>query len=185
RNVVDGDPPPDGHGTLSITRGIEVGHIFQLGRKYSEALNATVLDRDGVTKTLIMGCYGMGVTRLVGAIIEQCHDEGGIVWPAAVAPFGVHVLGLNYGKSEVVAAAADRITRQLEAAGFEVLLDDRDERPGVKFAEADLIGIPHRVVVGERNLKTGQVEYRTRADTASLLVDIEQIAAHISAAGRE
>ncbi len=181
RNVVAGDPSPDGQGTLSITRGIEVGHIFQLGRKYSEPLNAAVLDSDGVTKTLIMGCYGMGVTRLVGAIIEQCHDDDGIVWPTPVAPFLVHVLGLNYAKSEAVRTAADRIAADLEAAGVEVLLDDRDERPGVKFAEADLIGIPHRVVVGERNLKSGQVEYRTRAQAASLLIDIDRIAEHIAA----
>ncbi len=181
RNVVDGDPSPDGRGTLSITRGIEVGHIFQLGRKYSEALNATVLDRDGATQTLIMGCYGMGVTRLVGAIIEQCHDDDGIVWPTPVAPFLVHVLGLNYTKSDEVRRAADRIAAELEAAGHEVLLDDRDERPGVKFADADLLGIPHRVVVGDRNLKTGQVEYRSRADAASLLVQVDRIAEHIAA----
>lgn len=181
RNVVAGDPSPDGQGTLSITRGIEVGHIFQLGRKYSEPLNAVVLDSDGVTKTLIMGCYGMGVTRLVGAIIEQCHDDDGIIWPVPVAPFLVHVLGLNYTKSEAVRSAADRIAADLETAGLEVLLDDRDERPGVKFADADLIGIPHRVVVGDRNLKSGQVEYRTRAEAASLLIDIDRIAEHIAA----
>jgi prolyl-tRNA synthetase len=182
RNVVDGDPSPDGHGTLSITRGIEVGHIFQLGRKYSTALGATVLDQAGLEQTLIMGCYGMGVTRLVGAIIEQCHDDNGIVWPEPVAPFAVHVLGLNYAKSDAVRAASDRIAESLEARGFEVLLDDRDERPGVKFAEADLLGIPHRVVVGERNLKSGQVEYRHRREADSLLIDSDRLADHICAA---
>jgi prolyl-tRNA synthetase len=176
RNVVEGDPSPDGRGRLHITRGIEVGHIFQLGRKYSESLGATVLDQAGLTQTLIMGCYGMGVTRLVGAIIEQCHDEAGIVWPEPVAPFGVHVLGLNYTKSEAVREAADRIASELEARGLEVLLDDRDERPGVKFADADLLGIPHRVVVGDRNLKSGQVEYRRRRDADSVLVDVDRLA---------
>jgi prolyl-tRNA synthetase len=182
RNVVAGDPSPDGRGRLSITRGIEVGHIFQLGRKYSDALGASVLDADGETKTLIMGCYGMGVTRLVGAIIEQCHDDDGIIWPAPVAPFQVHVLGLNYSKSALVRETADGITAALETSGYEVLLDDRDERPGVKFADADLLGIPHRIVVGERNLKTGQVEYRTRAEAASLLIDADRVAAHVAAA---
>jgi prolyl-tRNA synthetase len=182
RNVVDGDPSPDGRGRLSITRGIEVGHIFQLGRKYSDALGATVLDQAGQHQTLIMGCYGMGVTRLVGAIIEQCHDEQGIVWPEPVAPFAVHVLGLNYTKSDAVREAADRIAATLEARGIEVLLDDRDERPGVKFAEADLLGIPHRVVVGDRNLKTGQVEYRLRRDADSLLIDIDRLADHVASA---
>jgi prolyl-tRNA synthetase len=182
RNVVDGDPAPNGDGTLRITRGIEVGHIFQLGRKYSEALGARVLDQAGLTQTLIMGCYGMGVTRLVGAIIEQCHDEAGIVWPEPVAPFAVHVLGLNYVKSEAVRAATDQIATTLEARGIEVLLDDRDERPGVKFADADLLGIPHRVVVGDRNLKSGQVEYRRRRDADSVLVDVERIVDRLTAA---
>jgi len=184
RNVVDGDPSPDGRGRLAITRGIEVGHIFQLGRKYSEALGATVLDQAGLTQTLIMGCYGMGVTRLVGAIIEQCHDENGIVWPEPVAPFAVHVLGLNYTKSAAVRDASDRIAAELEARGIEVLLDDRDERPGVKFAEADLLGIPHRIVVGDRNLKSGQAEYRRRRDADSLLIDIDRLADHVASALR-
>jgi prolyl-tRNA synthetase len=182
RNVVDGDPSPDGNGVLHITRGIEVGHIFQLGRKYSESLGARVLDQDGTTKTLIMGCYGMGVTRLVGAIIEQCHDDNGIIWPQPVAPFGAHVVALNYAKSEAVRDAADRITAELEAFGIETLLDDRDERPGVKFADADLIGIPHRIVIGERNLKAGLVEYRTRASTDTLNVTVDTIAAQVRAA---
>ena len=182
RNVVAGDPSPDGKGSLSITRGIEVGHIFQLGRKYSESLGATVLDQEGNERELVMGCYGMGVTRLVGATIEQCHDENGIVWPAAVAPFDAHVVALNYARSDAIRDAAARVSAALEEAGFDVLLDDRDERPGVKFADADLIGIPHRIVVGERNLKSAQVEYRRRADTDSVLIDIDRIAAHVTAA---
>jgi prolyl-tRNA synthetase len=182
RNVVDGDPSPDGKGKLSITRGIEVGHIFQLGRKYSETLGANVLDQDGSTKTLIMGCYGMGVTRLVGAIIEQCHDDDGIVWPQSVAPFTVHIVALNYAKSDGVRATADRLLAEFEAAGIETLLDDRDERPGVKFADADLIGIPHRIVIGERNLKAGQVEYRTRRSADTLNVTVDTVTAHVRAA---
>jgi prolyl-tRNA synthetase len=182
RNVVDGDPSPDGKGQLRITRGIEVGHIFQLGRKYSETLGATVLDQDGTMKTLIMGCYGMGVTRLVGAIIEQCHDENGIIWPQAVAPFDVHIVALNYNKSDAVRAAADRLHNQLGTLRIAVLLDDRDERPGVKFADADLIGIPHRIIIGDRNLKAGNVEYRTRASAATLDINVDTIAAHVQAA---
>ena len=182
RNVVDGDPSPDGKGVLKITRGIEVGHIFQLGRKYSETLGAKVLDQDGTPKTLIMGCYGMGVTRLVGAIIEQCHDDNGIIWPQPVAPFGAHVVALNYTKSADVRAAADRIAAELERLGVETLLDDRDERPGVKFADADLIGIPHRIVIGDRNLKAGLVEYRTRASADTLSVTVDTIAAQVRAA---
>ena len=182
RNVVEGDPSPDGKGRLSITRGIEVGHIFQLGRKYSESLNAKVLDQDGTTKALIMGCYGMGVTRLVGAIIEQCHDADGIIWPQPVAPFHVHVVALNYAKSDGVRATADRLLGELEALGIETLLDDRDERPGVKFADADLIGIPHRIVIGERNLKAGQVEYRSRRSADTLAVNLDTVTAHVRAA---
>ena len=182
RNVVDGDPSPDGKGRLTITRGIEVGHIFQLGRKYSESLGANVLDQDGTTKTLIMGCYGMGVTRLVGAIIEQCHDDNGIIWPQSVAPFAVHIVALNYTKSDAVRATADRLLAEFQTAGVEVLLDDRDERPGVKFADADLIGIPHRVVIGERNLKAGLVEYRTRRSADTLTVSVDTVTAHVRAA---
>ena len=175
RNVVEGDPSPDGAGTLSITRGIEVGHIFQLGRKYSEAMQVSVLDQDGVSRTPIMGCYGMGVTRLVGAIIEQCHDDAGIVWPEAVAPFHVHVLGLNYTRSQEVREAADRIHRQCLDAGLEALLDDRDERPGAKFADADLLGIPHRITVGDRNLKTGVVEYKRRSGADTLMFPLDDV----------
>jgi prolyl-tRNA synthetase len=182
RNVVEGDPSPDGKGRLSITRGIEVGHIFQLGRKYSEALNAKVLDQDGTNKTLIMGCYGMGVTRLVGAIIEQCHDADGIIWPQPVAPFSVHIVALNYAKSDGVRTTADRLLAEFQGHGIETLLDDRDERPGVKFADADLIGIPHRIVIGERNLKAGQVEYRTRRSADTLAINVDTVTAHVRAA---
>ena len=182
RNVVDGDPSPDGKGRLSIMRGIEVGHIFQLGRKYSESLDAKVLDQDGTMKTLIMGTYGMGVTRLVGAIIEQCHDADGIIWPQPVAPFAVHLVALNYAKSDGVRATADRLLAEFETLGIETLLDDRDERPGVKFADADLIGIPHRIVIGERNLKAGQVEYRTRRSADTLAVNVDTVTAHVRAA---
>ena len=162
RNVVEGDPAPDGQGELKFLRGIEAGHIFQLGDKYSASMSAGVLDQDGRTITPLMGCYGMGVTRLVAAIIEQNHDEQGIVWPEPLAPFAVHVLGLNYHKSVAVRDAADALYATLTDAGVSVLLDDRDERPGVKFADADLIGLPHRVVIGERGLKNGVVEYKRR-----------------------
>jgi prolyl-tRNA synthetase len=182
RNVVEGDPSPDGKGRLGITRGIEVGHIFQLGTKYSETLNAQVLDQDGNAQTLIMGCYGMGVTRLVAAIIEQCHDDDGIIWPEPVAPFVVHLVALNYAKSASVREAAEQLYRAFRDAGIETLLDDRDERPGVKFADADLIGIPHRVVIGDRNLKAGQVEYRPRRSAATLSVDLGAVVAHVQAA---
>ena len=177
RNVQEGEPSPDGKGVLAFTRGIEVGHIFQLGTKYSDAMNATVLNKDGREQTLIMGCYGMGITRLVAAIIEQQHDEAGICWPDPVAPADVHILALNYDKSEAVRSAADELYSELRAAGLAVLLDDRKERPGVKFADADLLGIPHRVTVGDRNLKEGKVEYRRRRDTDAQLVAPDEILA--------
>ncbi len=162
RNVVEGDAAPDGQGELKFLKGIEVGHIFQLGTVYSAAMQASVLDQSGQPLTPMMGCYGMGVTRLVAAVIEQNHDARGITWPLPLAPFTVHIIALNYGKSEAVTAAADALYQQAQAQGIEVLLDDRDERPGVKFAEADLIGIPQRLVVGERGLKNGVVEYKPR-----------------------
>ncbi|MCZ6710237.1 MAG: proline--tRNA ligase [Gammaproteobacteria bacterium] len=165
RNVIAGDPAPGGQGKLQFMRGIEVGHIFQLGRVYSEPFKASVLDQDGVSVTPIMGCYGMGVTRLVAAVIEQNHDEVGIIWPQPVAPFMVHIVALNYGKSEAVRQAADSLYEACQSKDMEVLLDDRDERPGVKFAEADLIGIPHRITVGDRGLKDQTVEYRLRSQT--------------------
>ena len=167
RKVVEGDPSPSGRGRLKIARGIEVGHIFQLGRKYSEPMKALVLDEAGQETTLYMGCYGIGVTRIVAAAIEQNHDERGIIWPAPIAPFQVVLVPLNLHKSDRVRAATDRLYAQLSEAGIEVLLDDRDARPGVKFADAELLGIPHRVVVADRGLEAGKLEYRHRRDSAS------------------
>jgi prolyl-tRNA synthetase len=175
RNVVAGDPAPDGKGELQLLRGIEVGHIFQLGRVYSEPLAAGVLDRNGQSVIPLMGCYGIGVTRLVAAIIEQNHDAGGIVWPEPVAPFDVHIVALNYGKSQAVRDAADTLYAALSERGRNVLLDDRDERPGVKFADADLIGIPHRVTIGDRGLADGVVEYRRRSASDSTPTPVDAI----------
>ena len=163
RNVVEGDPAPEGQGQLKFLRGIEVGHIFQLDRAYSEPMNAFVLDQDGRDAAPIMGCYGMGVTRLVAAVIEQNHDSKGIVWPQPLAPFTLHIIPLNAQKSDAVRAAADALYAQAEDAGISVLIDDRNERPGVKFADADLIGIPHRIVIGDRGLQNGVVEYKHRS----------------------
>ncbi len=164
RNVVEGDPSPDGKGTLEIRRGIEVGHIFKLGNKYSTAMNATVLDENGKTVTMEMGCYGLGVSRVVAAAIEQNHDENGIIWPDAIAPFQVAIVTLNAHKSPTVAEAGEKLYEQLRQAGYDVLLDDRKERPGVKFADMELIGIPHRFVVSERSLAAGTLEYKGRRD---------------------
>ncbi|MDR1853433.1 MAG: proline--tRNA ligase [Azoarcus sp.] len=164
RNVVAGDASPDGKGRLAIDRGIEVGHVFYLGDKYSRAMNATFLDIDGKPRFFEMGCYGIGVTRILGAAIEQNNDERGIVWPAAIAPFEAVVCAVGWGKSETVRNEATRIYEALLAAGVDVVLDDRDERPGVMFADWELIGVPHRVTVGERALKEGVVEYQTRRD---------------------
>jgi len=163
RNVVPGDPSPSGQGTLGIARGIEVGHIFQLGRKYSESMNATVLDEQGKDVTMFMGCYGIGVTRVVAAAIEQNHDERGILWPEPIAPFDVSLIPINLQKSERVREVAERLYVELQAAGFEVLFDDRDARPGVKFADDELVGIPHRIVVGDKGLERGALEYKARA----------------------
>ena len=164
RKVVAGDPSPDGKGNLEIVRGIEVGHIFQLRTQYSESMKATFLDEAGNSRPFEMGCYGMGITRIVAAAIEQNHDEHGIVFPQPIAPFHVALVPIGYGKSPAVRDAADSIYRALTEAGFEVLLDDRDERPGVMFADMELIGIPHRIVVGERSLKDGLIEYQGRLD---------------------
>jgi len=164
RNVVAGDASPDGKGRLEIVRGIEVGHIFQLRTKYSEAMKATFLDQAGKPQPFEMGCYGIGVTRIVGAAIEQNHDQNGIVFPAPIAPFEVCIVPIGYAKSANVRAAADKLYAELAAAGVDVLLDDRDERPGVLFADMDLIGIPHRVVLGERGLAGGNAEYKGRRD---------------------
>jgi prolyl-tRNA synthetase len=167
RNVQPGDPSPTGRGRLQIARGIEVGHIFQLGQLYSAAMKASVLDEQGNALTMFMGCYGIGVTRVVAAAIEQNHDANGIVWPDAIAPFQVVLVPINYQKSARVQATADALYRDFNAAGIDVLLDDRDARPGVKFADSELLGIPHRIVIGERSLAAGNLEYRHRRETES------------------
>jgi prolyl-tRNA synthetase len=181
RNVVDGDPSPTGKGRLRIVRGIEVGHIFQLGRKYSQAMNATVLDETGQSVTMLMGCYGIGVTRIVAASIEQNHDERGIIWPDPLAPFNVVLIPLNLQKSAPVRAAADALYAELAAAGVEVLYDDRDARPGVKFADAELLGIPHRLVLGERGLQAGSCEYRQRRATDNEDIPLASVTRFIKA----
>jgi len=181
RNVVAGDPSPSGKGRLQIVRGIEVGHIFQLGRKYSEAMKASVLDESGQPVTMLMGCYGIGVTRIVAASIEQNHDERGIIWPDPLAPFHVALIPLNQQKSPAVRAAADALYEGLLAAGVEVLYDDRDARPGIKFADAELLGIPHRLVLGERGLAAGTCEYRHRRATESQDVPLADAVAHLKA----
>lgn len=163
RNVVAGDPSPDGQGTLEIARGIEVGHIFQLGQAYSEAMNAVVLTETGQSQVISMGCYGIGVSRVVAAAIEQHHDDRGIIWPAAIAPFEVAVVPVNAHKSQRVREQAESIYESLQAAGIDVVIDDRGLRPGVAFADMDLLGIPHRLVIGERGLDNGVVEYKYRA----------------------
>jgi prolyl-tRNA synthetase len=175
RNVVEGDPSPDGKGTLTIARGIEVGHIFQLGDKYAKAMKAEVLDEQGRAATMIMGCYGIGVSRVVGAAIEQHHDDRGIIWPAALAPFHVALLPMRMDKSPEVRESTEKLYRQLAATGVEVLLDDRDVRPGVMFADMELIGIPHRIVIGERSLAEGMVEYRARTASENSMIPIGEI----------
>ena len=175
RNVVEGDPSPDGCGTLTIARGIEVGHIFQLGTKYSAAMNAAVLDENGRQVIMTMGCYGIGVSRVVGAAIEQHNDAQGIVWPTAIAPFQVALVPMQMKKSERVREAAEALYAALQAAGIDVLFDDRDARPGVMFADMELIGIPHRLVIGERGLDAGQVEYRHRRDSDNTMLPLDGI----------
>ena len=170
REVVAGDPSPDGRGALQIKRGIEVGHIFQLGTKYSEAMNAAVLDENGRQAALHMGCYGIGVSRIVAAAIEQNHDARGIVWPRTMAPFTLVIVPLNMQKSEAVAASAEALYAQCIEAGLDVLLDDRNERPGVKFADMELVGIPHRITIGDRALADGELEYKGRRDEDSVRV---------------
>jgi prolyl-tRNA synthetase len=172
RNVVSGDPSPDNKGSLEVCRGIEVGHIFQLRTKYAEALKCTFLDETGQGQTMEMGCYGIGVSRIVGAAIEQSHDDRGIVFPKAIAPFEVCIVPMGYGKSASVKAAADTLYTELKALGVDVLLDDRNERPGVMFADMELIGIPHRVVVGERGLAEGKLEYKGRKDSEAEMIAI-------------
>ena len=175
REVCAGDPSPDGTGTLEIKRGIEVGHIFQLGTKYSEAMNATVLNENGKNVAVTMGCYGIGVSRIVAAAIEQNHDDKGIIWPSAMAPFQVAIVPLNMQKSAAVAECAEALYAQLRSAGIEVLMDDRNERPGVKFADMELIGIPHRVVIGDRALAEGNLEYKDRKGEDSELIPKERM----------
>lgn len=176
RNVVAGDPSPDGNGVLEVVRGIEVGHVFALGTRYSQAMGATFLDADGQPRAMEMGCYGIGISRIVAAAIEQNCDARGIVWPEPLAPFTVAIAPIGYDRSDAVRATADRLHDELERAGIEVLLDDRGERPGVMFADLELIGIPHRVTVGERGLKNGEVEYQGRRDAAATAVPAADIA---------
>ena len=179
RNVVEGDPSPDGKGALAIERGIEVGHVFYLGTKYSKAMNATFLDEDGKPKHFEMGCYGIGITRLPAAAIEQNHDERGIVWPDAIAPFTVVVCPIGMDRSADVKAAADNLYMQLLNDGVDVILDDRGERPGAMFADWELIGVPHRITIGDRGLKAGEVEYQHRRDSAATAVKLADIVAHV------
>ncbi|MDZ7589107.1 MAG: proline--tRNA ligase [Rubrivivax sp.] len=179
RNIVAGDPSPDGKGVLAIQRGIEIGHVFYLGTKYSAAMNATYLDETGKPRLMEMGCYGIGVTRLLGAAIEQNHDERGIVWPPSMAPFTVVVCPIGYERSADVQAAADRLHDALAAAGMDVVLDDRGERPGAMFADWELIGVPVRVVVSDRGLKAGTVEVQGRRDSAASVVPLDQAVAGV------
>ncbi len=177
RNVVEGDLSPDGKGVLRLQRGIEVGHVFFLGTRYSAPMQANFLDENGKPQPMQMGCYGIGVTRVAGAAIEQRHDDKGIMWPDAIAPFEVVICPMNYAKSEAVRAAADKLYEELLAKGVDVILDDRDMRPGVMFAEWELIGVPHRVVIGDRGLKTGEVEYADRTNLAEkTMVKVEEAA---------
>jgi prolyl-tRNA synthetase len=179
RNIVAGDPSPDGKGTLDICRGIEVGHIFQLRTKYSAVLKCTFLDETGKQQPMEMGCYGIGITRIVAAAIEQNHDERGIIWPPSIAPFALAIVPIGIGKSAAVREAAEKLYAELTDAGIDVLLDDRDERPGVMFADMELSGIPHRVVVGDRGLKQGQIEYQGRRDKTAQTIALADAVAGI------
>lgn len=174
RNIVAGDPSPDGQGEIVIKRGIEVGHIFKLGDKYSQAMNASVLDENGKTKIMEMGCYGIGVSRIVASAIEQNHDENGIMWPEAMAPFELALIPLNMHKSELVAEKTEALYSELKARGIDVLMDDRNERPGSKFADMELIGIPHRVVISDRGLKNGTLEYKGRSDAENQEFSVDE-----------
>ncbi|MBB3295084.1 prolyl-tRNA synthetase [Mitsuaria sp. BK045] len=179
RNVVEGDPSPDGKGVLAIQRGIEVGHVFYLGTKYSAAMNATYLDENGKPQLMEMGCYGIGVTRILGAAIEQNHDERGIVWPASIAPFTVVICPIGMDRNEDVKAAATKLYDELLDLGIDVLLDDRGERPGAMFADWELVGVPHRVVISDRGLKEGQVEVQGRRDAAATKLALAEVVAHL------
>ena len=180
RNVVEGDPSPDGQGTILIKRGIEVGHIFQLGQKYSEALGCKVLGDDGKPLVVTMGCYGIGVTRVVASAIEQNFDDKGIIWPTAIAPFEVAIVPMNAQKSPRTLEAAENLYVELQAAGYDVLLDDRNERPGVKFSDLELTGIPHRIVIGEKGLDAGTFEYKGRTDAESVNISKEELLAELA-----
>lgn len=179
RNAVAGDPSPDGKGSLAICRGIEVGHIFQLRTRYSEAMGCKFIGEDGKEQVMEMGCYGVGVTRIMGAAIEQNFDDKGIIWPTAIAPFQVVICPMGWSRSEAVRDTANALYTELAAAGIDVILDDRDERPGVMFADWELIGVPHRVVIGDRGLKEGVAEYQGRRDTEAAKVEIASLAAHV------
>jgi prolyl-tRNA synthetase len=181
RNVVEGDPSPDGKGALAIQRGIEVGHVFQLGTAYSESMKATYLDENGKPQLIQMGCYGIGVTRILGAAIEQNFDDKGIIWPTALAPFEVVLCPMGYDRSEGVKAETDKLYEGLQAAGVDVILDDRGERPGAMFADWELIGVPHRIVIGDRGLKEGKLEYQGRRDAAATPVALEEMLAFVKA----
>ena len=180
RNVVEGDPSPDGQGTIQIKRGIEVGHIFQLGQKYSEALNCKVLGEDGKPLVVTMGCYGIGVTRVIASAIEQNFDDKGIIWPKSIAPFDIAIVPMNAHKSPRTVEAAEALYTELQAAGYDVLLDDRNERPGVKFSDLELTGIPHRIVLGEKGLDAGTFEYKGRNDAESINISKEELLAKIA-----
>ena len=182
RNVVEGDPSPDGKGTLELCRGIEVGHIFQLRTKYSEAMDASFLDEHGKEQVMEMGCYGIGVSRIVAAAIEQGHDEHGIIFPLAMAPFQLAMVPIGINRSALVKETVEKLYAELTAAGIEVLLDDRDERIGVMFADMELIGIPHRIVIGERGLKEGNIEYQGRRDEKASIISLQNIVGHIKSA---
>ena len=181
RNAVAGDPSPDGKGVVDICRGIEVGHVFQLGTRYSEAMKCTYLDENGKSQPMVMGCYGIGVTRLLGAAIEQGHDEKGILWPISMAPFELVICPVGYDKSELVRQAADDLHQQLQNAGIDVVLDDRGERPGAMFADWELIGATYRVVIGERSLKEGNVEFQGRRESTAQLVPVNEITEKVAA----
>ena len=180
RNVVEGDPSPDGQGTIQIKRGIEVGHIFQLGQKYSEALNCKVLGEDGKPLVVTMGCYGIGVTRVIASAIEQNFDDKGIIWPKSIAPFDIAIVPMNAHKSPRTVEAAEALYTELQATGYDVLLDDRNERPGVKFSDLELTGIPHRIVLGEKGLDAGTFEYKGRNDAESINISKEALLAKLA-----
>jgi prolyl-tRNA synthetase len=180
RNVNSGDASPDGKGVLEICRGIEVGHVFQLGTRYSESMNAVYLDEKGQSQPMVMGCYGIGVTRLLGAAIEQRFDDRGIMWPVSIAPFQVVLCPMGYDRSDMVREASDKLYQDLLSAGIEVILDDRGERPGAMFADWELIGVPYRVVIGERGLKEGQLEFQARTDTEASAIPVGDVAKKVA-----